>query len=211
MKSFFYLFRSPRLNTITKVLFVLIATLTSCISTELKVSEFKFVYQNENYTVRSAYCPGNPESCNQLMSNKFVALDMNQDRIIDKIVLGEVTLRKAQEVYDYCLTTLEKQNNLQKISNDILSFVFNKNNFRYEIKTFHSSNNIFNEFSISKDPNNGTVDFSVYIDRNADGSLNETVKRSFTITNAQEDYNKAIELGLRINRLQKVKQQVVVK
>lgn len=209
MKSFFYLFRSLRLNT-NKVFFILLATLTSCISTELKVSEFKFVYQNENYTVRSAYCPDNPESCNQLMSDKFVALDMNQDRIIDKIVLGDITLRKAQEVYDYCLTTLEKQNKLQKINDDYLSFIFKNNNFGYEIKTFYSQKNIFNEFSISKDLNNGNFDVSFFIDNNADGKLNKTVKGSITLSKAQVDYIKAIELGLRINRLQKVKQQVVV-
>ncbi len=56
---------------------LLILVLTSCTASNLKVSEFKFVYDNQSYVVRSAYCSGNPESCNQLIGDKFIAVDMN--------------------------------------------------------------------------------------------------------------------------------------
>jgi hypothetical protein len=80
-----------------------VLTLNGCVSSDLKISEFKFKYNDKDYIIRSAYCPDNTASCNQLIGNDFIAVDMNQDRIIDKINKGNVSLSEAQAIYDYSL------------------------------------------------------------------------------------------------------------
>lgn len=191
---------------------VLLFSLTNCISTELRISEFKFDYNNTNYVVRSAYCPNNPESCNQLISEKFVAVDMNQDRIIDVIKWGDITLIEAQNVYDYCLDLLETQNKVHQIGKEYESFLFSDDNFDYEIKTIlPQTGSIFNEFSIAEKSIIKDVSLLVFIDRGSDGILNEIIKGGTSIAKVQELYNITIEKGLAFEKLLKTNGTIIVK
>ena len=79
----------------------------------------------------SAYCPGNPESCNQLSSENFIAADLNQDRIIDEIISGDVTLGEVQEIYDYCLNLLESQNKLSQIKKEDKKYTYSDFEFNF--------------------------------------------------------------------------------
>lgn len=187
--------------------------LSSCISTELKVAEFEFVYNNTKYKIRSAYCPGNPESCNQLSSENFIAVDLNQDRIIDEIIRGKASLNEAQEIYDHCLNLLESQNKLSEIKKEDKKYIFTDYEYNFEIRTLYPKANMpLNEFTIA-DKRKGKVYYkiSVFIDKNADGVLDELLKGEFGIKEAQLMYNNVIENGLSLSKLQQISNNIIVR
>ena len=79
------------------------------------------------------YCPDNPQSCNHLIGNDFVAVDLNQDRIIDEIIRGDISKYEAQIIYDYSLELLEKENKLNQVrdkSNES-KYILTKLNFTF--------------------------------------------------------------------------------
>lgn len=192
--------------------FLLIFINTGCVSSELRISEFKFNYNNENYRVISAYCPNNPESCNQLISDRFVAVDLNQDRIIDKISIGDVTLSEAQEIYNYCLKLLANQNKLQQINKNYDSFIYSDDGYDYEVKSFYTQmGNQFNEFSITKRPILSDENISVFVDKGANGKIDEIIKGIISIEKAQLKYKSTIQKGLSLGKLYKLNDQIVVK
>jgi hypothetical protein len=192
---------------------VLIIIFTSCYSSELRVSEFEFLYNDQNYIIRSAYCPNNPESCNQLISNKFVAVDLNQDRIIDKISDGDVDLAEAQEIYDYSLNLLQKMDKLNEVNRENNNYVLNEVNYDFEIKTFHPKlDSPFNEFTITdKQAGKSFYKVSILIDKNADGKLNELLKGGMLIDEAQIHYDMVIQIGLTNKDLKKINDSILIK
>ena len=200
-------------NFQTKLKLFLLIILWGCAASELRISEFKFKYNNENYIVRSAYCPNNPESCNQLIGNNFTAIDLNLDRIIDEIPIGTIKLAQAQEIYDYSLFLLEKHGKLSTINENYDSFIFNDELYKYEIKSFISAlKPPFNEFKIeSKKEPHGNKTISVYIDHGADGNLDEAVKGIIKIENAQSFYRIVIEKGIELGKLIKSNGTVIFK
>ncbi|MBK8944650.1 MAG: hypothetical protein IPM32_05180 [Ignavibacteriae bacterium] len=174
-------------------------------SSEMRVSEFKFNYSGQNYVLRSAYCPNNPKSCNQIIGSNFIAADLNQDRIIDEVINGEISISTAQNIYDYCLDALEKQGKVNQIDLGNTTFSFIENNTIYEIKSFSSIKSAhFNQFSIKEKFKIIEYKISVFVDNNADGNLDETLKGNITISEAQEKYKTIIEKGLKMNKLSKI-------
>lgn len=192
---------------------VLIIGLSGCFSSELKVSEFEFNYNNQNYIIRSAYCPNDPESCNQLMGNDFIAVDMNQDRVIDKILKGDITLSEAQTIYDYSLDILSKQGKINEINRESKKYLNKEDDYNFEmISFFPRSNSPFNEFKIFEKGNNlFNGHENIYVDNNADGTLDEILKGTMDIKEAQEYYSKQIEKGLGNNNLIKMDKFIIVK
>ena len=176
------------------ILFNFILLFLSCSTSEMKVSEFEFQYNNKTYIIRSAYCPGNPESCNQIIGEDLIAVDQNQDRIIDKIIKGNISYFEAQKIYDHCLNYLEKQNKLNTVNSKTKTFTWKTGEFTYEIKTLHNLEELpLNEFSII-DPTQNRI--SVFMDRNADGILDEILRGEIELNEAQKTYKKIISLGL---------------
>ena len=191
---------------------ILSLSLNCCASSDLKVSEFKFNYNNKDYLVRSAYCPDDPSSCNQLIGEDFVAVDMNQDRIIDKIRKGSISLEEAQEIYDYSLNLLKEQNKLNEVSRREKKFTVRENFFNYEITTLYPEiGKEFNEFRII-DKNNATGFYqaSIFLDENADGILEKRLKGTIPLENAQNTYEKIIEKGIYTGELIKTGSSITV-
>lgn len=180
-----------------------------CSTAEMKISEFEFIYNNKQYMIRSAYCPGNPESCNQIIGPDFIAVDQNQDRIIDKILKGNITYFEAQEIYDYCLNFLEKQNKLNTIKSSTKSFTWNDDEFSFEMKSLHSISDLpLNEFSII---DHSTGKASVYLDRDANGVLDEILSGDIKIEEAQIQYKRIISLGIIEKEIIKKDSQFLIK
>jgi hypothetical protein len=193
--------------------FILAISLSGCYSSELKVSEFEFNYNNENYIIRSAYCPNNPESCNQLMGADFIAVDMNQDRIIDDILKGDITLSEAQEIYDYSLDILSKQGKINEINRESKKYLIEGDDYDLEIISFFPrSKSPFNEFKVFEQRNQiFNIREYIFVDNNADGKLDEFLKGSMKIEEAQKHYSILIKKGLENNNLIKMDQFIVVK
>jgi hypothetical protein len=213
MKERMWVFKIVAQFKIFLVIVITLLVLPSCISSELRIAEFEFVYNNTKYKIRSSYCPGNPESCNQLSSENFIAADLNQDRIIDEILSGDVSLSEVQEIYDYCLNLLERQNKLSQIKKEDKKYILNDFEFNFEIHTLYPKTNMpLNEFTIA-DKRKGKVNYqiSVLIDKNADGILDELLKGEIGINEAQSMYKNVIENGLSLNKLKQIKNSIVVK
>lgn len=186
--------------------------LTSCGSNKLQISEYNFVYNGNSYVVRSSYCQNNPKSCNHLIGDNFIAVDLNQDRIMDKVTKGNISLLQVQEIYEYCLKQLEEKGKLTEIDKKNNEFIFEEENFSYIIKSFSTTENSFNEFTIT----NGNRDLkkqivSMFVDYNADGNLDEFLKGGILLEDAQQMYNRIIEKGIELGKLHKVNKNVFVK
>ena len=193
-------------NSFAISLFCFISFLISACasSSEMRVSEFKFNFEGENFLLRSAYCPSNPKSCNQIIGSNFIASDLNQDRIIDEVINGDLPISKAQSIYDYCLEALEKQGKVNQIDLGNSTFSYIENNITYEIKSFSSvKSNHFNQFSIKEKFRIVDYKISVFVDNNADGILDETLKGNFSISEAQKKYAMIIEKGLDSHKISK--------
>lgn len=184
----------------------------SCAASEMQVSEFEFNYNNENYLIRSAYCPNNPQSCNQLIGNGFIAVDMNQDRIIDNISKGDISLSQAQEIYDYCLTLLAREGKLNEIDRSTNKFTLRDIDFNYELSSFKPlTGSPFNEFAITDKGNKTNFQqIVILIDNDADGILDELVKGVLPLKEAQAHYDLVIEKGLNQGKIRKENGYMIV-
>lgn len=200
-----------RLFYLIPLLFFLL--LTNCTSSDLKVSEFKFEYNNKQYTIRSTYCPNNPESCNQIMGKDIVAVDLNQDRVIDKIIMGNYSLAEAQKIYDFCLESLEKQNKLNRVNSAINGYYVVDREKDFEIRTMNTElKSIFNEFKIIEKKDWGSsLIINVYVDNNSNGQLDERIKGEISLADAQDFYSTIINRGLSERELIKVNNIITVK
>ena len=80
-----------------------------------------------------------------------MALDSNQDRVIDEIVKGDVTINETQRIYDYALDLLEKENRLNDIKNlnEEFTYTIENLNILFEITSFHPADgDPFNQFKV---------------------------------------------------------------
>lgn len=179
------------------LLFPLLFFIISCTSSQMKIAEYNFDYMGNDYTVRSAYCPNNPASCNKLIGNNFIAIDLDQDRVIDKIDKGNISLQEAQEIYDYCLESLEKQGKINEVETNTKSYSIQEANLTLVVQTFVTNKkDIFNEFTILNKVATGTTLNSLYKDGKADGILNVTLKGGMLLEEAQTYYDKILKKGL---------------
>lgn len=209
--------KNPAVPTIGKfcglVLWMaLLIILSGCSSSKLKVAEYEFVYNGQTYTLRSSYSRGNPESHNSLIGNSFVAVDMNQDGIMDKVIKGNVALSEAQKIYHYSLGMLEREGKLNEINKKSKEFTLNKSNYKFSIKSFSPKSGQFNEFIIvDKSPSLYSYKKSMFIDRGADGKLDEVLEGGVLLKNAQQMYDETISEGLKRSELVKKDGVVLVK
>ena len=186
--------------------------LSGCSASKLKIAEYDFVYNGTKYTLRSAYCPDNPNSCNSLIGQKFVAVDENLDGIIDKVIKGKIALSKAQEIYDYSLNMLKRQGGLKEIDKSSKEYTRKKSGYVFSIKSFFSEENPFNQFKIiDKTGLPGSYKESVYVDKGADGKLDEVLKGGFLRKTAQQMYAETISAGLKESKLIKKDGIILVK
>lgn len=203
---------------LTQILYLLIFSpfiflISNCSTSELRISEFEFEYNNKEYIIRSAYCPGNPESCNQIIGDDIVAVDLNQDRIIDKIIRGNQTLAEAQQIYNYCLSTLEKHNKLNKIDSRLNGYYVVEGDKEFEVRTMNSGlKTDFNEFKIIEKKGWGeSLVISVYVDKNSNGQLDEKIMGDISIDEAQKFYSKILKRGLSERELVKADSIITVR
>ncbi len=55
-------------------------------------THYRFSFNDETYRIRSISSEDKTEAYNELVGGSFVAVDFDQDRIVDQIMLGVVSL-----------------------------------------------------------------------------------------------------------------------
>ena len=188
--------------------------LISCAGTrqDLRISNFKFDFQNKNYHIRSVNCAQQAECYKELIGDDFVAVDFNQDRIIDKIVMGDVNLSDAQEIYDYGLDLLAQENKLEVHDTDVTQYMETEPCCISEIKTFWTKGSgAFNEFIFVENRDNNTSVTTVAVDQEADGKLDQLVKGNTSLESMQSKYTAMIGRGVESGQLIKEENSVLVK
>ena len=206
---------SSCLNILATVGFLtLLGVLWSCASTRPTVTaaQYRFTLDAEVYRIRSITSSDNSLSYNELLGDKFLAIDLDQDRIIDRITIGNIELADAQTIYDYGLLLLSQENKLQERSPENHKYVYDDPNFYIEIKTFRPAGaSPFNEFKITNKQPVIEPLMVVALDGNADGTLDKILKGTETLEKLQVKYAEAIAAGLQKNGLIKVNSTILVK
>jgi hypothetical protein len=193
---------------------IFLAVLFSCANTIPKpiVAHYSFEYKNQTYRIRSISSKNGEESLNELIGRNFMAVDLNQDRIVDRIIIGDAPLSKVQEIYEYGLNLLSQQGKLAEHKGDANHYVVAESCCVFEIKGFQIKNaNPFNEFIVNENPNTNQSLIMVGIDQNADGMLDILVKGKTTLERLQHQYEETLRKGLAGNKIRKSQGQYIVK
>jgi hypothetical protein len=179
---------------------------------QLRASQYRFNYGDEAYRLRSISSEDTMAFYNELVGANFVAVDFDQDRILDRILLGEVSLSEAQKIYEYGIDKLAKENKLEVRVPRVNRYVHEKNDFQVEIRSFRPANaQPFNEFVITDNRPVACPETIVIVDHRADGTLDEVLKGAATPEKFQSQYAKAIEAGLQKGELVKVNQAILAR
>lgn len=179
---------------------------------QLRVSQYRFTFEDDSYRIRSISSTDKSQSYNEIIGEKFVAADYDQDGIIDCILLGEVDLNEAQKIYEYGLNEVTKEKKLQVRNPSINRYVHDTNDFQLEIRTFRPTNaQPFNEFKITDTRPLVRPEIIILVDQNADGTLDEVLKGKVSMGQVQSRYAEAIAAGLQKGELIKVNGTILVK
>lgn len=194
--------------------YLLIPSLLACAGTKqtkpTTVSFHRFTVGDESYRIRSISSADKSEARNEVIGKHFVAVDFDKDRVIDRILLGEVDLSEAQRIYDFGLAVLTSENKLQQTPPTNHRYVIQSPDFYYEIRTFQPANaEPFNEFKLI-DQRSILSQVTILIDHDADGTLEEILKGSVAMEEAQSRYAEMIQSGLRQGALVQVARTVLV-
>ncbi len=195
-------------------LLITAAVLNSCKTTgsNLRISNYRYDYEEQNFRIRSVNCERESECFNELIGDHFLAVDLNQDRIIDKIVMGTVDLAEAQKIYEFGLELLAKEHKLEINVTDITQYVEKEPCCSYEIKSFHSGDaDVFNEFILTENRDTDKTVITVAIDQESDGTLDKIIKGTAALEKLQKKYGSMIKTGLEANQMIKINGAILVK
>ena len=179
---------------------------------QISVYQYRFTLDNSNYRIRSITSQNKSESYNEVIGEKFMAVDYDQDGVLDAIVLGDVSLTDAQGIYDYGINGVSKENKLRVQNPGINCYSQEKNDFQFEIRSFEPVNAPpFNEFKITDTRPIVRHEVIVLLDENADGILDGVLKGSASLEEFQSRYAEMIKTGLQIGELVRVNGVILVK
>lgn len=179
---------------------------------DLSAAFYYFDYNGENYRIRSISSTDKALSFNELIGEKILAKDYDQDRFIDEITLGDMSLSEAQKIYEYALTMLTMENKLHEVTLKINRYQHVNSEYNYEIKSFRPNNaHPFNEFKLINNRQLVNPQIIISIDKNANGTLDEIVKGTISLEKIQTKYSDVIKTGLKKNELIEVDNMIFVK
>ncbi|MDZ7374078.1 MAG: hypothetical protein ONB23_08930 [candidate division KSB1 bacterium] len=167
-----------------------------------EVAIIPFEFEGQKYRLRSVYSRGEGESFNELIGPDFVARDEDQDGVLDAVTMGEGNLVEAQRIYDWVLSSLAAQNKLRRIEPANATYRYEERGLRFQIKTIAvEKKGYVNEFTVSRVGWVGVPELVVAIDQGADGQLDQVVRGTLLLQEAQRLYAGSIERGLVEKRL----------
>jgi hypothetical protein len=177
----------------------------------IRAAFYSFEYNEESYRIRSVSSKDNSIFFNELIGNEFVAKDYDQDRFIDEITHGKMSLSDAQKIYDYAISNLTMQKKLHEVSSKLDVYLHVNTEYDYEIKSFHPSDaDPFNEIKIINKGRLLNPPITIWIDQKADGIIDGKVKGAMSLEKSQSIYSDVIKNGLKNNKLIEVDNMILV-
>ncbi len=178
----------------------------------VSASSYQFSFKNQDYQIRSIASVDVRESCNELKANNLLAIDFDQDGIIDRVVLGNLTLSEAQQIYDYGLDKVAKENKIQERVPVLNYYVHENADYDYEIRSFQPINSQpFNQFKVIDKRPMIPSQLVIIVDQNADGNLDEVLVGITTPEQYQAKYAEILKEGIQKNKLVKTDNMILVK
>lgn len=185
--------------TILILLLVCLTSIFSCQTTNSKiiVSHYRYDMDDNSFRIRSVNCQNEGECYNELIGENFIAVDFNQDRIIDRIVMGDADISNVQQIYEYGLNLLSRENKLEEHVSEVRQYVQEEPCCKYEIKSFRLKDTApFNQLILIKDHNTAFPQTTAAIDQDADGTLDMLLKGDVSLKQMQSKYDSMIQQGL---------------
>lgn len=168
----------------------------------LRAAFYSFEHSQKKYRIRSVSSKDNSLFFNELIGNDFLAKDYDQDGYLDRVIMGNISLPEAQEIYESALTTLMIQNKLNRVGSKAKAYQFVNSEYSYEIKSFRSDNaDPWNVFKIIDNNRIMKPHIVISIDQNADGKLDMIVHGIMSLEKVQIYYSDVIKKGLKNNKL----------
>lgn len=193
------------MKTFQLFLFLLtLAFLNSCSSTEPRTenSKFEFEHEGETYEI-VGLVSADGGSTNDLVLRKdrelvFWARDFNQDGIINQVVSGDISLEKANEIYEAGIRIAEEQGKYEKKQHP-RTYHYGDEDYLYSVITvlgrINSNYNVFIIFNIKSD-----VEIKL-TDSNMDGTLDDGSVESEVLRQWQQTYKKILEQGVKERKI----------
>ena len=167
-----------------------------------RATQFKFNFEDKDYRIRCIFSDCDSLRRNELIAEDFLAVDLDQDRIIDQVVMGQTSLAIAQYVYTAGLKELELRGNLKVVDYKFPVFKHHGNSTIYEIKTFLPADaHPFNQFKLIRSYGALFPDITVILDRNADGILDEILEGTGNNQEFQGSYTSILETGVKTSKI----------
>ncbi|MBN2414740.1 hypothetical protein JXO52_02810 [bacterium] len=182
--------------------------LAGCATTRMTASNTKmsFEYEGDSYTIQS-HNPDTQVGYNILVSMQdektvFKALDEQQDGVIDKVVVGDIPMWKAQTIYDAGIKSGREKGAVKKRYVE-RTYTCSDANYYYVLQTFELAvGDVYNKLVIQ---DRSTSFFQTIVtDIDADGSLNRIDKDGKLSMDAYQDFYKTvIARGMSEGKIQK--------
>ncbi len=198
--------------------FLIVLFLIGCASqynqTKMRYGLYTFEYQEKDYQIES-FTPQKENGNNLLIlkeGNKIVlkAIDKEQNGYIDKVLIGDISLGEARDIYS---NGLEKcsQSGKMEMKRTEKSYWCEDVSSEYFLTTYRiDSDDIYNKFTIIRKFYMNKNKEIVIIDNLADGTLNEVIKGITTTEEYQDIYNNILSEGLTIGRVENVEGKYLV-
>jgi len=179
---------------------------------QLNASQYRFTINDEAYRIRSISSQDKAESYNELIGAEFVAADLDQDRTLDCILMGEMSLDEAQKIYEHGLALVTKENKLRIRMPNVDRYTHSADGVLIEITSFRPAHAPpFNEFRIVDNRPVVCQRLTIMVDQNADGTLDKVLKGSSALEEVQPQYAEVIAAGLQKGQLVTANGKILVK
>lgn len=179
---------------------------------QLNASQYRFTINDEAYRIRSISSQDKAESYNELIGSEFVAADLDQDRTLDCILMGEKSLDEAQKIYEHGLALVTKENKLRIRMPNVDRYTHSADGVLIEITSFRPAHAPpFNEFRIVDNRPVVCQRLTIMVDQNADGTLDKVLKGSSALEEVQPQYAEVLAAGLEKGQLIRANGKILVK
>lgn len=165
---------------------------------------FTFVHEDAEYTIISRIVPSNGSS-NYLIRREegatlLRAVDEDQDGFLDALLVGDIPLEEANAVYAVGIAEAQHRGVYRERLSERL-YMLSRYGENYVVRTYVGvSGTSYNKFIIL---DSGREPEAVWIDREADGVLDERIRGEANHERSQERYEMVLEHGLRDGRIVK--------